>query len=248
LLLAALRAADATHETPLLLIGETCDRDRLLRGFEIGASDWLLRPLDANELRVRARNQIRRKFYQEQLRADLGQALSMAVIDPLTGLYNQRYLLCHLHRLLERSPQQAVSVLMIDVDRFKAVNDALGHAAGSDVLATIAETLRGHVRAFDTLARYGGDEFVAVMPGICPDDAVAVAERLRDGVERIKLAGTPRLTVSVGVACTGHGISSAAALLRAADTALYEAKRAGRNRVELAGRWRAAREMSDPAI
>ena len=247
LLVSSLRAADATHETPMLLVGEAGDRDRILRGFEIGANDWLLRPLDVNELRLRARNQIRRRSYQERLRADLGHALNLAITDPLTGLYNQRYLLCHLEGLLERASGSAVSLLMIDVDHFKAVNDELGHAAGNEALTAVAETLRGHVRAFDTLARYGGEEFVVVMPGIGLVEAGAVAERLRAGVQAILLAGAPRLTVSIGVASAEQGHCSGDALLRAADTALYEAKRAGRNRVELAGRLSEAAEAVDPA-
>jgi two-component system cell cycle response regulator len=97
LLASSLRAADATHDIPMLLIAEPEPRGRILRGFDLGANDWVTLPLDETELRLRARNQIRRKFYQDRLRADLGMALEMALIDPLTGLYNQRYLMRHLY-------------------------------------------------------------------------------------------------------------------------------------------------------
>ena len=100
-----LRAADATHEIPMLLIAEPEERDNILRGFDLGANDWLVLPLDENELRARARNQIRRKVYQDRLRNDLGSALEMALIDPLTGLYNQRYLMRHLRGLLDSVPE-----------------------------------------------------------------------------------------------------------------------------------------------
>ena len=100
-LASSLRAADATHDIPMLLVAEPEERDRLLRGFDLGANDWLLLPVDENELRARARNQIRRKFYQDRLRADIGTALELAMTDPLTGLYNQRYLMRHLRNLLE---------------------------------------------------------------------------------------------------------------------------------------------------
>src|ERR1019366_4196767 len=100
-LVSALRAADSTHETPLLLVAEASERDRVLRGFELGASDWLTMPIDENELRARARNQIRRKFYQDRFRSDLGTALELALTDPLTGLYNQRYLRRHLSELMQ---------------------------------------------------------------------------------------------------------------------------------------------------
>src|SRR6185503_15049888 len=99
-LLSSLRAADLTREVPILLIANPSERERLLRGFELGANDWLLTPVDDSELRARARNQIRRKFYQDRLRSDLGTALEMALTDPLTGLYNQRYLTRHLRGLL----------------------------------------------------------------------------------------------------------------------------------------------------
>jgi two-component system cell cycle response regulator len=222
----------------MLLIAEPEERERLLRGFDLGANDWLVMPLDANELRARARNQIRRKFYHDRLRDDLGQALEMALTDPLTGLYNQRYLLRHLRGLLNASRDHEVAVLMMDVDHFKQVNDDYGHAAGDRALRAIADTLRASTRVFDSLARYGGEEFVVVMPGSNPDEAVAAAERLRAAVEAMTFAPEPgrlcHLSVSIGVACGGTGTETPDALLHCADVALYAAKRAGRNRVELA--------------
>jgi len=237
-LTSSLRAADATREVPMLLIAEPEEHERLLRCFDLGANDWLVLPLDANELRARSRNQIRRKFYHDRLRDDLGQALEMALTDPLTGLYNQRYLLRHLRGLLDASPDRDVAVLMLDVDHFKRVNDEHGHAAGDRALRAIAETLRANTRVFDSLARYGGEEFVVVMPGSSPDEAMAAAERLRAAVGAMTFAPQPgrlcRLSVSIGVACGGTGTETPEALLHGADVALYAAKRAGRNRVELA--------------
>jgi two-component system, cell cycle response regulator len=238
-LTSSLRASDATREVPMLLITEPEEHEKLLRGFDLGANDWLVLPLDANELRVRARNQIRRKFYQDRLREDLGQALELALTDSLTGLYNQRYLIRHLRGLLTANPDREVAVLMLDVDHFKQVNDDHGHAAGDRALRAIGETLRANTRVFDSLARYGGEEFVVVLPGSNPDEAVAAAERLRAAVEAMAFAPEPgrlyRLSVSIGVACGGSGTETSEALLRDADMALYAAKRAGRNRVVLAG-------------
>jgi two-component system cell cycle response regulator len=127
---------------------------------------------------------------------------------------------------------------MLDVDHFKQVNDAYGHPTGDRALRAIADTLRGTTRVFDSLARYGGEEFVVVMPGSSPDEAIAAAERLRAAVEAMPFSPEPgrqcRLSVSIGVACGGIGNDTPDALLRSADAALYTAKRAGRNRVELA--------------
>jgi len=247
-LASSLRAADATHDIPMLLIAEPEERDNILRGFDLGANDWLVVPIDENELRARARNQIRRKFYQDRLRADIGTALEMALTDPLTGLYNQRYLTRHLQGLLQGGQTHEIAVLMIDVDHFKAVNDTHGHAVGDKVLRAIADTLRGNIRVFDSLARYGGEEFAVVMPGTDAADAVVAAERLRAAVEAMPFACQPdeacQLTVSIGVACTDDYPAALEDLLYAADLALYEAKRAGRNRVVIAPR---RREMARSA-
>lgn len=237
-LVSALRAADTTHETPLLLVAETSERERVLRGFELGASDWLAMPVDENELRARARNQIRRKFYQDRFRADLSTALELALTDPLTSLYNQRYLRRHLNGLMQSGQGRPIAVLMMDVDHFKRVNDQYGHANGDVALKLIADVFRANIRAFDSLARYGGEEFVVVMPGSNPDDATAAAERLRMAVESVVFEPTPgvrhMLSVSVGVSCSCDEVNTPEALLHTADLALYEAKRQGRNRVELA--------------
>ena len=237
-LVSALRAADSTHETPLLLVAEVSERDRVLRAFELGASDWLVMPVDENELRARARNQIRRKFYQDRFRADLTTALELALTDPLTSLYNQRYLRRHLTGLMQSGQGRPIAVLMIDVDHFKIVNDQFGHANGDLALRMIAEVFRANIRAFDSLARYGGEEFVVVMPGSNPDDATAAAERLRLAVETVIFEPIPglrhNLSVSVGVSCSSDEVATPEMLLHTADLALYEAKRRGRNRVELA--------------
>jgi len=234
-----LRAADATHDLPLLLVTEADDQERVLRGFDLGASDWVTRPVDVNELRVRARNQIRRKFYQDRLRADLGHALAMALTDPLTGLYNQRYLMRHLRGLLEGTQGSSLAVLMIDIDHFKTVNDRHGHAVGDLALRAVAQLLREQTRVFDSLARYGGEEFAVIMPGMAMDEAASAGQRLCEAVAGMAFEASPGqpcpLTISVGVACTSPGLTTPEGVLRDADRALYEAKRAGRNQVRLSG-------------
>ncbi|HUZ63237.1 MAG TPA: PleD family two-component system response regulator [Acetobacteraceae bacterium] len=237
-----LHAADATHTIPLLLVAEPDEHARLLRAFDLGATDWLIRPIDENELRVRARNQIRRKLYQDRLREDFGNVLQMAVTDPLTGLYNQRYIHRHLSGLVAAATPGALAVLMVDVDHFKSVNDHWGHAAGDATLRTIASTLRANTRIFDSVGRYGGEEFVVIMPGIGREAGLRAAERLREAIAAL-IPGTrdqatepsvPQpVTASIGVSFSFEG-ASPEQLLQAADRALYAAKRAGRNRVEAA--------------
>ena len=231
---AKLRAAEQTQNIPLLLVVDPDQKSRMLRGFDIGASDWVLRPVDENELRARARNQIRRKIYQDRLRADLGHALEMALTDALTGFYNQRYLMRHLRGLMEAGQPQGLAVMMIDVDHFKSVNDRWGHQIGDQALRAIADALRRRIRVFDSIARYGGEEFAVVMPGTSVDEAKSAAERLRTAIAEMQFYPEPglrhRLTVSIGVSSTGQPDIAPERLLQSADQALYRAKREGRNR------------------
>ena len=233
-LAAKLRAAERTQNIPLLLVADPDQKSRMLRGFDIGANDWVLRPVDENELRARARNQIRRKIYQDRLRADLGHALEMALTDPLTGFYNQRYLMRHLRGLIESGQPQGLAVMMIDVDHFKSVNDRWGHPIGDQALRAVADALRRRIRVFDSIARYGGEEFAVVMPGTSVDDAKMAAERLRTAIADMQFYPEPglrhRLTVSIGVSCSAAPDITAERLLQSADQALYRAKREGRNR------------------
>ena len=232
-----LRADPRTSDMPLLLVAEPEQQDRLLRGFDLGASDWLARPVDLNELRVRARNQVRRRLYQDRLRADLTDALHLALVDQMTGLHNRRYLMRHMTGLMA-SAGSGVAALMIDVDHFKSVNDRWGHRAGDHTLRFVGDILREHTRAFDSLARYGGEEFVIVMPGATGHEAWSAAERLRQAIESSDFSPdgiTPhKLTVSVGVARSVDPETTPDKLINAADQALYAAKRGGRNRTVVA--------------
>ncbi|MFC0384098.1 PleD family two-component system response regulator [Muricoccus vinaceus] len=228
-----MRAQTSMREVPVLLVADVDQRNQVLRGFDLGANDHVLRPVDANELRARARNQIRRKRYQERLRGDLQRSLEMAVTDSLTGLRNRRYVTRHLEGLLRAG---GATLLLIDVDRFKAVNDTHGHGVGDAVLKEVAERLRLHLRAVDVVARFGGEEFVVAMAPQPADDAGMVAERLRMAICETPVRVGQRtldISISIGVAvampdCTVDTLASAA------DLALYRAKAKGRNRVEIA--------------
>ena len=228
-----LRAETATRDLPVILIGDHAQKNLVRRGFEIGANDHVLRPLDPNELRARVRNQIRRKRYQDMLRADLDRSLELAVTDPLTGLRNRRYVRRHLDAVLRNA---GAAVLLLDVDHFKAVNDTHGHAIGDGALREVAERVRVHLRSADVVARYGGEEFLVVMTGAMAEDGRLVAERLRQAVgsRPMMVDGVSfPVTVSVGVAA-GMAGSSGDDVISAADAALYRAKDNGRNRVEMA--------------
>jgi two-component system cell cycle response regulator len=229
-----LRAQAATRDLPVLLIADADQKELILRGFDLGANDHVLRPVDPNELRARARNQIRRRRYQERLQAELNRSLEMAVTDGLTGLRNRRYITRHLEGLLRNG---SVALLMLDVDRFKTVNDTYGHAAGDQVLQDVALRMRQHLRAVDVVARFGGEEFVVAMASAGEQEALQVAERLRESLIETPVTleqhSALSITASIGVAISKAG-DSLDDLTSASDAALYRAKANGRNRVELA--------------
>jgi two-component system, cell cycle response regulator len=229
-----LRARAESRDMPLMLLAAEDQRQAVLRAFDLGASDHVMRPVDAPELRARVRNQLRRRRYQDLLRESLDRSLELAVTDALTGLRNRRYVRRHLEGLLRSGA--AVAVLLLDVDRFKPLNDRHGHAAGDVALRAVADTVREHLRAVDVVARYGGEEFLVVMANAGEEEAVAVAERLRIAIADRPIAvtgATLNLTVSIGTAIT-RGAAGADRLIAAADAALYRAKERGRNRVETA--------------
>jgi two-component system cell cycle response regulator len=210
----------------------------MLRGLEIGVNDFLIRPIDKNELLARARSQVRKRRYTERLRDNVQMSIEMAITDALTGLFNRRYMESHLGTLIEQAAarRKPLSALIIDIDYFKAINDTHGHDAGDDVLRDFALRIKRSIRGIDLACRYGGEEFVIVMPETDMAVAAMVAERLRRRIAAEPFpiqqgAGAIPVTISIGIAALRGDDDTAAALLKRADQALYRAKRDGRNRV-----------------
>ncbi len=234
-----LKSMEQTRQTPVLIIVDPGDHQRLLRGLDIGVNDYLIRPLDRQELLARVSTQIRRHRYTEQLRTSLRTSMEMAITDPLTGLYNRRYLESHLSHLITHAVNRGklLSVLTLDVDFFKDVNDTHGHDAGDRVLQELAARLRAAVRSTDLACRTGGEEFVVVLAEADLPTAETVGERVRRMVAaRPFLAATGSnlaVTISLGAASLAGPDDTAEDLLKRADQALYRAKREGRNRVSL---------------
>jgi two-component system cell cycle response regulator len=237
-LAAQIRSDDATRGLPVLAVVDFDDRPKVVKALEIGVNDILAKPVDPQELAARARSQIRRKRYTDYLRDNLDHSLELAVTDQLTGLHNRRYMNGRLEALVRRAASggEPVACLAIDIDHFKKVNDSYGHAVGDEVLREFAVRLASNVRAIDLPVRYGGEEFVVVMPDTRLEDAFRIAERLR-----LHVAGSPfrvmggeellSVTISIGVAASGGTGDVSQTLLRRADEAMYEAKSAGRNKV-----------------
>src|ERR1700682_481002 len=237
-LVGQIRSLERTRYMPILLIANTDQKARLLRGLDLGANDYLLRSADKNEMVARVRTQVRRRRFTERLRDNVQQSMELAVTDALTGLYNRRYMESHADALVERAAARGkpLTVLIIDIDHFKAVNDTYGHDAGDDVLREFSDRLRSCIRGIDLACRYGGEEFVVVMPDTDLGIANKVAERIR---RRIAAEAFPidrgsrnvEVTISIGLAGRIGTPDNSALIMKRADAALYLAKRNGRNRV-----------------
>lgn len=237
-----LRSNERSRNIPILMLATEDDMPRIVQGLEIGAHDYIIRPVDRNELLARARTQIRRRRFQDRLRANYEVSLSMAVTDALTGLYNRRYLEVHLQKLLQKNQENRknLCVLMFDIDHFKKVNDTYGHGVGDEVLRTFAARVKDGLRSFDLVARTGGEEFVAILPDTKLDMALYIAERLRRSIADKPFncsapEGKLSISTSIGGALIEPGQGDFKAVVERADKMLYEAKNGGRNCVMFEG-------------
>ena len=232
-----IRTLEHTRTLPIILMADDGDKPRVVRALDLGVNDFISRPVERNELAARVRTQIRRHRYALELRQSVTNTMALAVTDDMTGLYNRRYFDRHLGVMLGRAQAQDrdMAVMLLDIDHFKAVNDAHGHDIGDAVLREFSLRLKRNIRGVDLACRFGGEEFVVLMPDTDYRQAEAVAERVREAVaERVFEVGTVRsltVTVSVGVTLHESVADTPETLIKRADVALYRAKREGRNRV-----------------
>ncbi|GAC1330045.1 MAG: PleD family two-component system response regulator [Beijerinckiaceae bacterium] len=235
-----IRSLERTRHLPVLLIAESEDRARILRGLDLGVNDYLVRPIDRNELIARVRTQLRRKRYADSLRDNVQAAIEMAIVDPLTGLNNRRYLESHLATLLDQAAHKGrpLSLMILDIDHFKAVNDTHGHDVGDEILKGFSSRVRKAVRTADLVCRLGGEEFVVVMPDTPLVVATRIAERVRAVIDAEPFpldAQGSAIPVTVSIGLADRGLEANPDLLfKRADRALYASKASGRNRVTAA--------------
>ena len=232
-----LRSSERSRVVPILMVAADDDMSRIAHGLEMGAHDYILRPVDKNELLARVRTQIRRKRFQERLRSAYEMSLSMAITDSLTGLYNRRYFDVHLQKLLQKNEtsRKSLGILIMDIDHFKKVNDEYGHAVGDQILTIFSERIQDKLRGFDMVARLGGEEFVTLLPDVTEGMAHIIAERLRRAIEQEPFkCNVPEGQVSITTSIGGTLIQSGTVVhpevvMKEADDSLYAAKKGGRN-------------------
>ena len=232
-----------TKGIPVIMLSAMSSVDDKASGIKAGADDYLPKPYNDIELNAKIYAALRTKALQDELRQKnkqlselLAKVEALAITDSLTGLNNRRQLDTVLETEWKKSQRykQPVSCLLIDIDFFKAVNDTYGHKAGDLVLIEIANIIRKNVRDVDTVGRWGGEEFVAILPFSNKDQGLIVAQRILEKVSVYEFPQFPdkRITVSIGLSCSNPSLNTKEEFVEASDRALYEAKRKGRNRIE----------------
>ncbi len=242
-LLSELRSRSSTRHAAICIVIEPGRRDIGAMALDLGANDLLMEGADPRETALRLTTQLRRKRQADRLRTSMRDGLQAAVTDSLTGLYNRRYAVPHLARIAERSRQtgRPFAVMVLDIDRFKLVNDTWGHATGDAVLVEFAARLRDHLRPGDLVARIGGEEFLVALPDAPLALARVAAERLCRVVQErpVQLVGGPQvaITLSIGLVIGGERGSGIAPdvqlLIDLADRAMLASKTEGRNQVTI---------------
>ena len=223
---------------PIILVTARDSTGDKVAGLDAGADDYLTKPIDFPELEARVRSMLRIKRLQDEVEEKNRELERLSISDGLTGLFNHRHIHALLHEEFERADRtgERLAVAMFDLDHFKAVNDTYGHQAGDRVLQQLADILNESAREIDRVGRYGGEEFMVLLPDTSIDDAEVFVERVRREVARKPFAigdqEPLRMTISAGISTYPHAeIGNAETLVRVADEALYAAKAAGRNRV-----------------
>lgn len=236
-----LKSEPKLAEIPVIFLTASQEQHHLLQAFEKGAVDYVNKPFNPRELLARVRTHLELKYTRDRLRqllteqAKLAQELEkLATTDPLTGVWNRRHLFALAQQEMNRALryERPFSLLLIDIDRFKQVNDVYGHAVGDEVLIVMAENVVNFLRSSDFFGRWGGEEFVVVLPETDLNTALPVAERIREKLANIVIyTGEQKvqITVSIGVARYKWGDTKIYTILQRADQALYKAKNKGRN-------------------
>lgn len=231
-----LKADPLYAEIPIIFLTASNESEHLLQAFSQGAVDYVTKPYKAPELLARVKTHLELKYTRDELKQALVELEKLATTDPLTGIANRRHLLTLAEREFQRTHRynNPFSVLMIDIDHFKLINDNYGHNIGDEALKIMADVTVNALRKVDIFGRFGGEEFVVFLPETQADEALLVAERIREAIATTPIYvddQTIHITVSIGVTIYESSEISLDGLLMEADKALYDAKKQGRNQV-----------------
>jgi len=235
--LVAMRDDPALHSIPVMFLTARTGGTDVAHGLDLGAQDYLRKPCDPNELLARVAAALRASAREHSLARQVREADDASATDPLTGLGNRRFLKARTDDLATRlGPGGVAGVIFVDVDHFKMINDEHGHSVGDVVLRILARRLAAALAAGDTLVRWGGEEFLALAPGLSGDESSVLGEHFRSAIAEspFSVGAGKLLSVTVSVGCASGTLGVFETLVEAADKALYDAKRSGRNRVAMA--------------
>jgi len=217
-----------TKDIPIIFLTSKSDEDSIEKAYEIGGIDYVTKPFKPKELLAK----VKRELYLQELQQELK---LLASTDPMTKLYNRRYFTkMSQHTLnLAKREKQDLSIIMLDIDKFKNINDTYGHQVGDDVIIALANKLIQHQRTSDIVCRYGGEEFVILLPNTSQENAKTLGEKIRVAIESSSVANL-KYTISLGVSSVDiENDTDIESALKRADDALYEAKESGRNTIKV---------------
>jgi len=231
------KSKEATRNIQIVAITSLSDLESKIKCIDKGVDDYLVKPVNSKEIKSRINVLLKKKLYLDQLQAHHKEVLNLAIIDGLTGLYNQTYLKNYLQLEVERSQERGyqIALIMFDLDNFKNYNDTLGHPAGDIVLKQFSDIIKKNIREIDLPARHGGEEFAVVMPYSSKHNAISTADQIRAALQsstiKDEIDQMNKITTSIGIAlCPKHAIT-VDSLIGKADYMLYQAKKTGKNKI-----------------
>lgn len=230
-----LKQLEKTREIPIIFLTAKNEMEDIIKGFQVGAVDYILKPFNIFELKARVKTHVELKISKDLLREANAILQKLAVTDGLTGLLNHRAITDLLAKVFEESNRynQVFSIAMVDIDNFKKINDEFGHPFGDEVLIKVASVIEGNLRKTDSVGRYGGEEFLIIFKHARLDDASKSMERVREKIENLKWQNENiKVTISAGL-CEKQPNDNVSTIVARADELLYKAKKAGKNKIKI---------------
>ena len=232
-----IKGIESLRTVPVMMIHDEENQDILIKALEIGINDYISVPIHSEEIEARAITQIKQKQYQDLLRSNYIKNVSLSMVDELTGLHNRRYFENHIHNMIAytKHNDKDLSLMVLDIDHFKAVNDTYGHQAGDKIIKDVASRIMKNIRSTDMCARYGGEEFIIALPDTNIEQTMIVANRIKNSISNIAFGidvepHSISCTISIGVSVYKDE-RDLKKLIKIADDNLYQAKEGGRNLV-----------------